>query len=117
MGEHAFLVAKERPPSRRYTLIPFSHRTCLALLCLLIHLLGLCLLGSIVHSWRHVAVGHRFSVCGAIYGETGLEPRDKELYRSQSASRLIVPARPPNSVCLGTDAMLPIGTKRTLRHG
>ena len=108
VGERAFLVAKEWPPSRRYTLIPFSHRTCLALLYLLTHLLGLCLLGSIVHSWRHVVVGHSFSFCSAICGETGLEaPADlflsfflsftisrKEPYRSQPTSRLIVPARP-----------------------
>ena len=55
--------AEEWPPSRRRALTRLSCRTCLALLCLLTHLLWLFLLGSVVYIRLHLVVGQSNSCC------------------------------------------------------
>jgi hypothetical protein len=64
LRQRAPSVAEEWPPSWHRALIRLSRRACLALLCLLTHLLWLRLLGLVIQIRLHLVVGHSFSRYG-----------------------------------------------------
>jgi hypothetical protein len=64
LRQRAPSVAEEWPPSWHRALIRLSRRACLALLCLLTHLLWLRLLGLVIQIRPHLVVGHSFSRYG-----------------------------------------------------